>query len=385
MFLKDKNKKLKKVAIIGAGPIGSYSALILAGKGFEVEIFEEHENIGIPFQCTGLVTSEIHKLIRIPEEIIINKISKIRVNSPKGEKLFLKLKNKEVVLDRTAFDKYIANLAKKKGVKINLSCKFIDYKNKKIYYINKGIKKEKEFDYLIGADGPNSSVRKIILNNTKIKKNIQFYVGAQASAVKEHDKDTLDTYFGKSFPGFFGWVVPTSKNTVRIGLASKNKARFHFENFVKEAIGTNKEALCEYQGGIIPLYDPQLIIKHKNIMILGDAATHVKATTGGGIIPGMLASKELINLVFKKRFYQKNIKNKNLRIHKQLKLHLFLRKVLDVFEDEDYNEMVKLSNKKNIKKILENENRDNMKSFALKIIFYQPKFIKFGIKSLIKS
>ncbi|MEM4264021.1 MAG: NAD(P)-binding protein, partial [Candidatus Woesearchaeota archaeon] len=42
------------ISIIGAGPVGSFAAYLLAKAGFEVSIFEEHEKIGLPVQCTGL-------------------------------------------------------------------------------------------------------------------------------------------------------------------------------------------------------------------------------------------------------------------------------------------------------------------------------------------
>ena len=42
------------ISIIGAGPAGSYLASLLRKE--EVEVFEEHDKIGLPVQCTGITT-----------------------------------------------------------------------------------------------------------------------------------------------------------------------------------------------------------------------------------------------------------------------------------------------------------------------------------------
>jgi flavin-dependent dehydrogenase len=49
------------IAVIGGGPAGSYTAHLLVRAGKEVAVFEEHEHIGSPVQCTGIVTHSIEK------------------------------------------------------------------------------------------------------------------------------------------------------------------------------------------------------------------------------------------------------------------------------------------------------------------------------------
>ena len=52
------------IDIIGAGPAGNYLAYLLA-KDHEVNVHEEHAKIGTPIQCTGILTSHLHDLIKI--------------------------------------------------------------------------------------------------------------------------------------------------------------------------------------------------------------------------------------------------------------------------------------------------------------------------------
>ena len=44
------------VVIVGAGPVGGRAAKLLAERGVSVLMLEEHEEVGRPFQCAGLVT-----------------------------------------------------------------------------------------------------------------------------------------------------------------------------------------------------------------------------------------------------------------------------------------------------------------------------------------
>ena len=49
------------VVIIGAGPVGGHTANLLAQRGQRVLLIEEHNEIGRPFQCAGLVTPNAMK------------------------------------------------------------------------------------------------------------------------------------------------------------------------------------------------------------------------------------------------------------------------------------------------------------------------------------
>ena len=49
------------VVIIGAGPAGGRVATHFAERGHSVLMLEEHEEIGRPFQCAGLVTPNAMK------------------------------------------------------------------------------------------------------------------------------------------------------------------------------------------------------------------------------------------------------------------------------------------------------------------------------------
>jgi geranylgeranyl reductase family protein len=361
------------INIIGAGPVGCYAGYLLAKAGKDVRIFEEHKEIGTPVQCTGLVTNSINKIIRLGKEVVLNKIKKASIYT--GENHF-ETNLSEFVLDRKKFDKSLALRAQKAGCKIFLRHKFIGINNKKIIIKDLKNKKLKKVDFneddlLIGADGPNSIVRHYV-DKTKIRN----WVGVQARAKLKTSGDTFEVYLDKA-PGFFGWVVPETKNTVRIGLAASNKPNYYFEKLLNSN-NIKKTDIMELQGGLIPRYDPKLRVQKNNIYLLGDAATQVKATTGGGIIPGLIAAKCLADSIIYSKDYAKLLKR---RLNLSLSLHLKLRKILDNFSEKDTKYLIKLCNQKKIKKTLGRTDRENPIKLLLLLAIKEPRFL-FFLKNL---
>ncbi|MEK6949216.1 MAG: NAD(P)/FAD-dependent oxidoreductase, partial [Nanoarchaeota archaeon] len=204
------------ITIIGAGPAGSYLAYLLAKKGKEVYIIEEHNKVGSPVQCTGIVTGSIEKFVKLPKEVIANKCSKVVVVS-KNEKIVAE--TEEIVMWRNKFDEFITNMAVDAGAKILTNHQFIGFNNKNSIRIknkNNNETNEIKTDHIVGADGPSSAVAKA----TGLNSNSKFYIGMQAKVKLKADIGAFETHFGENFPNFFGWVVPESGDTARIGIGA---------------------------------------------------------------------------------------------------------------------------------------------------------------------
>lgn len=370
-----------KIAVIGAGPAGNYCASLLAKKGHDVDIYEEKSKVGIPIQCTGILTPTIKDIIPIKKEFLVAEMKYVEAFSPNNT--VFKTKSNDIIINRTKFDQYLAKMAQDNGAKLHLNSKFIDYNKGKIKIKQKKTI-EKNPDIIIGADGPKSMVSKII-NHPDLINHREFrpYYGKQALIKGKFKKDTFQVYVGNIAPKFFAWVVPENSNYARVGLGTKTNPTPYFNNLLKKLKIKNSQ-IMSYQGGLMPVYNPKLNIQMKNIYLLGDAATQIKSPTGGGIIPALKCAQALVKSIETNTNYRKNAKH----VYKGLKLHLFVRKVLDNFSDKDYDKFVRILNKEEIKKLLAKGDRDKpiqllisaLKQPSIPLSFsefiLQPKFLR---------
>ena len=53
------------VIIVGAGPVGLYAARLCEQAGMDFLVIEEHKNIGKPVHCSGLVSRNLEKFVKI--------------------------------------------------------------------------------------------------------------------------------------------------------------------------------------------------------------------------------------------------------------------------------------------------------------------------------
>jgi len=334
------------ITIIGAGPIGCYLAYLLAEKN-KVEVYEEHKDIGKPVQCAGIVTGEIERFNFELDKFVINKTDKIKIYS-RNNCVELKIKP-EYIIDREKFDKYLYEKAKSKNVKFYFNHRFLGVNKDKIILTKKKFKK----DVLILANGPD------------IKKKC--YYGIQCRAKL---KSAYEVYFNVN--DFFSWIVPEGNGICRIGMASKDKnIKKKNYDFLKLKKIKNRD-IIDYQSGLIPIFNNNITYKD-NIYSAGDAASQVKATTGGGIIPGLMAADILADCINNNKDYNKEIK----KLNKKLRLHLKIRNILNKFSQEDYNYLLKLIKQKRIKKIIEEESREFPLKLLIKLLVNEPRFLKF--------
>jgi len=370
LLINDYNFQTHMISIIGAGPAGSYLAYLLAKQGKEVTIIEEHEQIGNPVQCTGIVTGSIEKYVKLPSKVIANRCEKVVVVTNNDK---IEAKTDEIVMWRNKFDEYISEKATDAGVNILTNHQFIKFNGKhsiKIKDKNNNESKELISDYIIGADGPSSAVSKA----AGFEPITDFYIGMQAKVKLKIDTSSFETHFSNTnFPEFFGWVVPESEDTVRLGLGAKQNAKELFYKFVEKRTG-KKDILC-WESGIFPIYKPKKFIQKDNVFLIGDAATQIKNTTGGGIVPSIKAAHTLCDCIINKKDYASSFKFQS---GKELLLHLKIRNILNKFSDSDYDFLLKLMNQKRIKKTLKKYDRDTPIPLLFNLLLKEPRFLTFS-------
>lgn len=286
-----------KIAIVGAGIIGLYLSRKLAEKRNVVFVFEKKKEVGKKV-CSGLFSERIFNFFPEAEDCVENEIKFCLIHFPK-KTIKIEFSKKFFVFDRLKLEQLAFKLAKKSGAKIILG--------DEIKEVPGG------FDRIIGTDGANSTIRKIL--NLK---NPEFFLAIQG--FEENLNKNLVNYV-ETWPtkeGFL-WKIPRKK-FIEWGVMEKPKlAKMIFENFIKnkniKLIGINSASIP--QGFILP--------KNEKITLCGDSTGLTKPWSGGGVIWGLTSAEILLKNFPNFSDYEKEIKKFFL---KQILFSKFVKKMV---------------------------------------------------------
>ncbi|MBI4152918.1 NAD(P)/FAD-dependent oxidoreductase [Candidatus Woesearchaeota archaeon] len=363
-----------RINIIGAGPIGGQTAYLLAKRGYDVHLYEDHAHVGTPVQCTGLMTLSLNDIVAPKKEFMVSTAEEQEVISPNGSKITIR--SKEYIVDRTLFDNYFVNRAIDAGATLHSQHRFIHRENGFLQFRDKknNTLVQAKRTITIGADGPISTVAK----EFNMFGQREFYYGIQARVKGKFNERKIQVFFGNSVaPELFAWIVPENNDIARVGLGTKRNATPFFQNFMKQH---NFTAL-DMQAGPIPVYNPSIPSQNikEQAYLIGDAATQVKATTLGGLIPGLKAAQCLADAIEHNKNYQKLWKK---AIGRRLWLHLKIRQVMDTFNDEEWNRFIMLIGQQKIKRIFEAHDREKPFHLFVHSLVKEPRMLPFILKVL---
>lgn len=336
------------ILVVGAGPVGTTFARYMAEKGFNVGIIEKKTQIGVPLQCAGLLGKQIKEVNLLPKELIINPFHGAYLYSPSGHTLKVSKKEPEAyVVDRVGYDQFLADKATDAGVEIYLKHQLTDL-NTKTGQVSLKNDKNLSAKIIVGADGNNSLVSRKLSENLALENSLQ-----AAQLLVDFQKNLFDPHlvhlhtYASISPGFI-WLIPLSESTARVGMFGE----FDYQTMV-QILNNYLDGNSDYDGynilkkyqGKIPVYNSRKKIVKNNILLLGDAASQVKPTTGGGLIMGFkcaqiaadVAEKALINDDIKILKDYESLCSKNFK--NELKIQLMVQKIFKSLSDDDLDFM----------------------------------------------
>ena len=336
------------ICIIGGSVSGNYLCYLLSKTNLKIAVIEEHKEIGLPFQCAGIVSQKLHTLIEIPEQIVLNRVNVAKLIAPSGKTIKLSGNEKPFIIDRIALDRlFYEKTRNSQNITYYLGERFISIQRikdgaNKILLVETS-KRKLKVRILIGCDGPLSSVGKTVGVRNKV------IYASQIQVKSSFNQKEAVMYFDPRRKELFGWSVPEGNNIYRIGLATSKNTAQKFKLFTK-ALKIDPSQKIDQQGGIIP-YGMMNKVAFNNILLLGDAACQVKATTGGGIIMLLTSAKYAANCIikcfknnkFSKRFIKRNYERPCAStVGKQLKIHYIIRSMLENFTEKDYDKFFQI-------------------------------------------
>ena len=363
------------IVVVGGGPCGSFSALTAAKLGLEVVVCEEHREIGVPTHCSGHVSLRgLERLeLRLPQEIIENEIKGAVFYSPLGEEFGVRCAFPVIlVVNREALDKHLSDLAMRAGVQYLLESRaesfFLDSGFiAGVTVRRRGSKETLRGRVVIDAEGCSSILLKRVGLQTLDRSMVVNAVHAEVDWVGNVSLDTVEVYLGRKFaPGFFAWIIPRKDSSAKVGLATKKgDARAYLRQFMRDhpiaSKKLSKSKITRLSLHPIPLGGPVPKTYSNGLLIVGDAASQVKPTTGGGIIFGLLCSKMAGEVAYqgvKNRDYSENsLSRYQSRWKKAAGFDMMVmrraRKLLNHLTDEKIDKIIKLCAKLGIDKSLE--------------------------------
>lgn len=346
------------VVISGAGPVGLNVAYNLKKSGLNVGVFEEHPQVGVPANCSGLISKNSMDSLNVDiDEAIVNRIRGAKLFSPNNQEIVIDIGKDFVayLVDRTKFDRVFEKRAKKIGVSILNNTRLMNVRNESIF-----VEREKRGEllkgkFVIGSDGVNSTVRHLM----DIKVNKNFFVHSMQTRVQGNfDPSFVELHFGNFARGFFAWVIPESKEHARVGLGCSLGLNidncfneFMLKRFPEVKVFSKKSFLIPCGPPLKQWYNIQ-----KKMLLLGDAGFFTKATTGGGLMLGLETSNlvsPLFNTLFSdKKFDFKEFDRVVAPINKELLLHWKLRSYYNNLSDDKIDKLFFKAKKANIENFL---------------------------------
>ena len=333
------------VVIIGAGPVGSTIAFYLVQNDLNVAMVEKKTEIGYPLQCAGILSKHIFEYNELPDEIILNTVKGAFLHSKNHILDIITDENAAYVIDRVNYDQFLSRRAIQNGVKL-ISKKAIDVDIEKgITYLSD--ERSIISKVIVGCDGFKSVVSKNIGNYQQNFKASQMLVSINDEDMNNFRKsnrktdDYVDMYlYENAIPGFL-WMIPLQNNNYRVGLFSNDSHRQQ-NTIITDFLNENFEyKIIEKYKGLIPIFNNKNRLVKNRAILIGDAASQIKPTTGGGLLIAFdnckIANKYITDAVKKDNInllegYQKEFNKKYL---KELNYQSKIQKTFKLLNDDD--------------------------------------------------
>lgn len=328
-----------EIVIVGAGPIGCYTAQLLKKCGINsFRIIEEHDEVGKPVRCAGIVGKPVFEdsLIPLSRSSILNQINGTSFFY-RGDSFKIERSGVALVIDREKFDKELSQ-----GLKVECGIRLLEIEEEQDKGSRYSLKTNQDdiwADIVIGADGPRSRVKKFIdskgnnsngydgsdgagSGETNFYKGVQYRIKLEDLEGEVFSREMTRVYMREGVP-FFVWIIPEGDGIIRLGVIAENGRR-ELERVIEEE-GIKGE-IIDRLAGIVPLGLCQSV--YRKVAVVGDAARQVKPLTGGGIYYGMKAAEILVECIQEGTLaeYDKRWKSK---FGREIKFGLWARKVYE--------------------------------------------------------
>ncbi|MBU0673361.1 MAG: NAD(P)/FAD-dependent oxidoreductase [Proteobacteria bacterium] len=268
--------------IIGAGPAGLACATLLAQAGQKVLILERKNEIGPKICAGGLTRSGL--AARIPTQLVERTFNSQEVITPHQHCTLKADRPMIVTVDRRALGQFMLHSALAQGVQVDTGVQVVKIAEGQVITRTR----EYSFDYLVGADGSSSLVRRFLgLPTTDIGMGINLFVPGSFNRMEWHFDHRL-------FRNGYAWIFPHAK-TASIGVYASDRSippRQLLKNLHQWAVKHGMNLYDHHVQAARINYDYRGW-QFGRYFLIGDAAGLASPLTGEGILPAIISGEEV--------------------------------------------------------------------------------------------
>ncbi|MBI4507496.1 MAG: NAD(P)/FAD-dependent oxidoreductase [Chloroflexi bacterium] len=358
------------VAVVGASSAGLYAAENLARAGRRVAVFEQ-QPVLVPARRTLIVTPQLQRVLGyLPDAAVVHRVAVMDVASP-GARVRVDLREPDPIVERSRLIALLAERASAAGAVLHLGYRFqaiAPAPEGAVLTLRRadGTTATVVARAAIGADGVVSDVAAAVgLDRPLVAPIIQ----AEVELPPDWPAALTRVWFDTDETRFFYWLIPESKDRGVLGVVGDDRAetRVLLDRFLARQ-GFRPLA---YQAAQVALYHPRLRacgrIGAAPVLLVGDAAGHVKVTTVGGTVSGLWGAAAAARALLCGGSYAHELRP----LKRELDVHWLMRLFLDRLDNAGYDRLVRALTPA-LRRFLGRRNRDEMAGAIWKLPLYQP-------------
>jgi geranylgeranyl reductase family protein len=375
------------VIVVGAGPAGLFAALRLASGGHDVLVLEEHGTIGAPTHCTGVVSSEVQELYKVPDDVVLHRPTSCLVASPHGTIAEFRSPGEEIaVLDRAAFDRTLAAEARRAGATVVTGVRVEDVRVGRAAVEVSTARRA----YLARAVVLACGVAYRFHRRMGFGRPAALLHTAQVE-LDAAPADALEVHLGRQVaPEGFAWLVPVRREgrpRVKAGVLLRGDARARLRAFLRSPRVAARAGVIpdDMVLRLLPVAPPRRTYGAR-MLLVGDAAGLTKPITGGGIfyslLSASLAAETLEDALAADDLGVRRLSRYEARwrqrLGRELRTGIWFRHLLANFTDRELDAFVRAIDSDDLRAVIDNTARFNWHRAVVLALVRQP-----GIKSIL--